>query len=206
MKMCRLSASLFTTVAFAASLVFASAPVCAQESLSATDKPAFSVEGKTFPTWNSYFTSQYFKDTGRRCGTQPPSIPRVIDPSDCSFTSTNPSNDYLPGDIYEIPVVVHIIEHTNGDGQITDGQVQTQIDILNEDFRALAGTPGAGGYDTGIQFVLASTDPGGSPTTGITRDVNNTWHNDSGSFWNSLAWDTAEYLNLYTNDAGGFLG
>lgn len=174
--------------------------------LGAPGGPVFAAGGESFATWRDYYTSDYFQQTGRRCGKPKNVIPPGFAPSDCSFTNTNPSTDYDTVDIYEIPIVVHIIEHSNGNGQISDALVHSQIDVLNEDFRALVGTPGAPGYDTGIQFVLATTDPGGSPTTGITRTVNDTWFSDSGSYWNSLHWDTSKYMNIYTNEAGGNLG
>jgi len=168
--------------------------------------PAFSIGGQSFSTWQDYYSSDYFTQNGKRCGKPASVVPRVVAPSDCTYSLTNPSSDYDTVDVYEVPVVVHIIEHTNGDGQISDALVNSQIDVLNEDFLALTGTPGAPGFDVGIQFVLASTDPGGSPTTGITRSVNNTWFGDGGSYWNSLAWDTSRYMNVYTNNAGGNLG
>ena len=75
--------------------------------------------------------------------------------------------------IYTIPVVVHIL-HTGqaiGTGvNITDAQVQSAIDALNEDFRKMAGTNGFGaGVDAEIEFCLASRDPQGNPTNGIVR-------------------------------------
>ena len=85
-------------------------------------------------------------------------------------------------------------------------QVQSQIDVLNEDFLALAGSNGADGTDIQIQFYLAEVDPNGNATNGVTYSNNTSWYNDSGSYWNSLAWDTNRYLNIYTNSAGGFLG
>jgi Pregnancy-associated plasma protein-A len=84
--------------------------------------------------------------------------------------------------------------------------VLSQIEIMNEDFQALAGSNGAPGNDAQIEFYLATEDPNGNPTTGITRSTNNTWFNDGGSYWNSLAWDTNRYLNIYTNSASGALG
>lgn len=180
-----------------------SAPDSAQ---AAPGEPVFAAGGESFASWSDYYSSSYFEENGKRCGKPKNTIPQFVAPSDCSFTNTNPSSDYDTVDIYQIPVVVHIIEHTNGDGQISDALVHSQIDVLNEDFRALAGTPGAPGYDVGIDFVLATTDPGGNPTTGITRSVNDTWFADNGSYWNTLAWDTSKYMNVYTNQAGGNLG
>ncbi len=188
-------------ILLAAAVLLPARPVAA-----APGQPVFSAAGESFDTWSDYYSSNYFEQNGKRCGKPKSVIPQAVAPSDCSFTSTNPSTDYDTLDIYEIPVVVHILEHTNGDGQISDALVHSQIDVLNEDFRALAGTPGAPGYDVGIEFVLAATDPLGNPTTGITRDVNDTWFGDGGSYWTTLAWDTSKYMNIYTNQAGGNLG
>ncbi|MEM7205197.1 MAG: zinc metalloprotease [Planctomycetota bacterium] len=144
---------------------------------------------------------------GRACGT--PAHDRSIlpdSPSDCGYSVTVPAAQYAPTTLYTIPVVVHVIQATSGRGALTDAQVQSQIDILNEDFRALAGSPGAPGVDTMIQFVLADRDPSGAPSTGITRSTNNTWFRDGGNYWRQLAWDTNRYMNLYTNNGGGALG
>lgn len=138
-----------------------------------------------------------------RCGTPSVVVDAGIDNPDCDATRTNPTAAYAPSSLWRIPVVVHVIQSTSGQGALTDAQVQSQITILNEDFRALAGTPGAGGFDTRIEFFLATTTPTGAPTTGIDRHTNNTWFNDSGSYWNTIAWNPQRYLNLYTNSAGG---
>jgi hypothetical protein len=102
--------------------------------------------------------------------------------------------------------VVHIIMANNGAGNIPDSAVDSQIDVLNEDFRAIAGSLGAPGEDVRIEFFLATQDPDGNPTTGITRTVKTQWYNDSGPYANALNWDTTRYLNIYTNSAGGSLG
>src|ERR1044071_1303933 len=74
-----------------------------------------------------------------------------------------------------IPVVVHVVYNTPAQN-ITDAQINSQIDVLNRDYRRANGDIGtvpavfAGlTADTRIEFQLATTDPGGSPTTGITR-------------------------------------
>ena len=78
--------------------------------------------------------------------------------------------------VITIPVVVHVIY----DGQpigtapnITDAQVQSQINVLNQDYSKLLGSPGYNtnpvGANTEIQFVLAKQDPNGNPTNGIDR-------------------------------------
>ncbi|HSI90228.1 MAG TPA: hypothetical protein VK927_03885, partial [Adhaeribacter sp.] len=79
------------------------------------------------------------------------------------------------GAVVTIPVVVHVVYNTTSQN-ISDCQIHSQIDVLNEDFRKLnadnGNTPAiyAGlSADTEIQFVLAKRDPNGNPTNGITR-------------------------------------
>jgi hypothetical protein len=81
-------------------------------------------------------------------------------PFDCIECRTNlDDDDYLPDVIYTIPVWVHIVLQSDGKtGDVPDARVYSQIEILNEDFRARANTPGQAGFDTGIQFVLAGID------------------------------------------------
>jgi hypothetical protein len=130
----------------------------------------------------------------------------AMPPSDCGYSSTNPAAQYAPDEVFEIPVVFHVIQRNSGEGFISQAQLEAQINILNEDFRALQGSLGANGLDTKIQFALATLDPSGQPATGITYSTNNQWFGDSGGYWNSLAWDTSRYMNVYTNDGGGALG
>ena len=65
------------------------------------------------------------------------------------------------GGIITIPVVVHVIHSGQNVGtapNITDNQVISQITVMNQDFRKMAGTPGFNtnpvGADTQIQFAL----------------------------------------------------
>jgi len=143
-----------------------------------------------------------------RCGSPEPNpfYDALLPPSDCAYSSTNPDAAYDPVEAWEIPVVFHIIQRTNGTGDVTDANIHEQIDILNEDFRAIAGSNGAPGNDSMIQFRLATVDPNGNPTTGITHTTNNTWYNDSGNFMPSLGWDQDRYLNIFTNSCSGYLG
>ena len=144
-----------------------------------------------------------------RCGTQdrqliPPNSGIV--PSDCGYSTNTPKPQYDATFIYEIPVVFHVIQNTSGSGYLSPSQIQDQVDILNEDFQAIPGSPGSPGEDAMVRFRLATTDPQGVPSTGITYTTNNNWFNDNGSYWSTLAWDTNLYLNIYTNTAGGYLG
>jgi hypothetical protein len=164
------------------------------------------INGQTFQTWSDYTASPTFRAQGLRCQT-PERDPLIISPpSDCSANSTNPSSAYDPTVLRRIPVVVHVITSTGGAGNITDAKVATQIAILNQDFRAIGGTNGGNGFDSAIEFYLATEDPSGMPTNGITRSANTTWFNDSGGYYNTLNWDPNRYLNIYTNKASGALG
>ena len=172
----------------------------------AAPAPVLEAQGQKFYTWAEHAAAVEALDL--RCATPERTDVQLLSaPSDCSDQKTGILPVYDPvGTLYEIPVVVHVIEHTNGNGQISDALVHSQIDILNEDFRAIAGSNGDNGTDALIQFYLATEDPQGNPTTGITRTVNSTWFNDGGSYWNTLAWDPDTYLNIYTNSASGALG
>jgi hypothetical protein len=131
----------------------------------------------------------------------------AADPSDCSFTITVPGPQWEPTSVLRIPVVVHIIADVGcTTGAVSDQTVANQIAALNEDYRATPGTPGQAGVDSKIEFVLATTDPVGRPTTGITRNCNATWYLDRGNYYNTLAWDTSRYVNVYVNSAGGSRG
>jgi hypothetical protein len=152
--------------------------------------------------------------TSRRCGTENRQMREILTgpwlvaaPSDCSSSATNPTSDYDPSVLYRIPVVVHIImDDSCTVGAISDELVQSQINILNEDFLALATTNGANGTDFQAFFYLATADVNGSRTTGITRSCNSSWYDDLGAYYDNLAWDPHRFLNIYTNSAGGFLG
>jgi hypothetical protein len=78
-----------------------------------------------------------------------------------------------------IPVVVHILHRGEAIGSgrnLSFAQIQSQIDVLNEDFRRTnadaINTPApfaAVAADYGFEFRLACQDPNGNPTDGIIR-------------------------------------
>ncbi len=164
------------------------------------------VRGVTYASWADYHASDAFRLSGDRCGTPAPTLDDLerTPPSDCNGSQTVISSLYNPVDIYEIPVFVHIITTTSGAGNMSDTMVQSQIDILNEDFQALVGTPGEPGTDCAIRFKLATEDENGNPSTGITRTANNNWYNDQfdsgagGWYYAVLGQDTSRFLNIYT--------
>ena len=122
-------------------------------------------------------------------------------------------------EIYTIPVVVHVV-YKNATENIPDSQIVSQIEVLNEDFRRLnadtVDTPlpfQSVAGDVGVEFCLASFDPDGNPTNGITRTETtepsfNT--NDRVKFdttGGKNAWPAEDYLNIWVcNLGGGLLG
>jgi hypothetical protein len=229
MKMMKIRAShAATTTAsvLALSGIFAASPLLAGDAgpiPPARDRPWQNddgnvvIGGRTFKTWQDYHTSDLFRD-GRfeKCGTtlalgDPGGDAQGFlggGPYDCSMSRTNPTDNYDPSvRTFQIPVVVHVIRNTSRSlGHISEGQVAAGIGVLNEDINALAGSNGEDGTDARIEFFLATEDPQGNPTNGITYSNNDTWYNDQGQYWTSLRWDTNRYLNIYTNTAGGNLG
>jgi len=73
--------------------------------------------------------------------------------------------------VITIPIVFHVV-YQNSTENISDAQILSQLDVLNEDFRRQnsdADNTWSQAADTEIQFCLAKFDPNGNPTTGITR-------------------------------------
>jgi len=87
----------------------------------------------------------------------------------------NSRNGLIPksDEIYTIPLVVHIVHDGDAYGSgsnITDEQVWSAINALNEDYRKMAGTNGDGdGADIRVEFCLAQRDPDGNAHSGINR-------------------------------------
>jgi hypothetical protein len=117
--------------------------------------------------------------------------------------------------VITIPVVVHVVYNNNTEN-ISEAQINSQIDILNEDFRRLNGdasnTPAdfqGRAADIEIEFCLASVDPSGNATSGITRTSTTRTSfgtNDQVKFNSSGgkdAWPAADYLNIWVCDISG---
>ncbi|WNJ18993.1 M43 family zinc metalloprotease [Pontibacter sp. G13] len=117
--------------------------------------------------------------------------------------------------VVTIPVVFHIVYRTSTEN-ISAAQIQSQLDVLNEDFRRLnsdADNTWSQAADTEIEFCLATVDPDGNATTGITRtstSVNGFGTNDRVKFSSQGgkdAWPASDYMNFWVcNIGGGILG
>ncbi len=117
---------------------------------------------------------------------------------------------------YVIPTVVHVIQTTPNE-VISDARILSQIEVMNEDFRALnADTSDIPSYfkagDSDVEFCLATIDPNGCPTNGIVRVVSplsNHFQNQSTQLKGLSQWDPYRYLNVWLVESienGGILG
>jgi PKD repeat protein len=141
------------------------------------------------------------------------------------------------GGVYYIPVVVHVIHNGEAVGTGTNvsfAAIQSQIDVLNEDFRKIFGSNGwnthPDGADTQIEFCLAQRRPDGSAFPAGEPGVNRINRNTVGftappysqtyinatvkpyTYNNNVptatrGWDPAKYMNIWlANLSGGLLG
>lgn len=166
------------------------------------------MQGRMFANMNEYLSSDFFQEIGGRCATENMNLRlpqefrdiQARSASDCTTTITKIMQEYEPTVLMSIPVWFHVISNSSGLGSVTDAEINAQIEVLNEDFQALNGTIGQDGVDTKLEFTLA----------GITRTVNNAWFTDSAAdeinYKQALGKDQSKYLNIYSNDADGFLG
>jgi len=117
----------------------------------------------------------------------------------------------------EIPTVVHVVYKTNAQN-ISDAQINSQIDVLNADFRKknadVSSTPAAFmplASDARVQFALAKTDPAGKATNGITRTktTKDNFSDDdsvkSAGSGGADPWPSDKYLNIWVCQLGGGL-
>ena len=164
----------------------------------------------------------------QRCGTDEyhelllqkyPELKKIEQRAKEKIHNFNP-NSMRTNQIITIPVVVHIL-YENPSENLPDSQVISQIEVLNEDYRALnkdiSKVPSYFNNvvaDYQIEFCLATKDPNGNPTTGITRTpttVTEFSKSDDAAKKSSLGgkdpWPTDKYLNIWVCDLqSGLLG
>ncbi len=119
-----------------------------------------------------------------------------------------------------IPVVFHVVWNTSAEN-IPASAIEAVVAQMNQDYSANNNTSGVRATfqgsiaDTGIQFCLATTDPSGNPTDGITRtQTSASWFNPE-TQTNAMKapplgkspWNPLKYLNIWVCDihsgAGG---
>lgn len=152
----------------------------------------------------------------RNCGTmehleyQSAKDPSIIERMEAIETFTaqkllSNRSSKVSGEIITLPVVVHVLYNTSAQN-ISEAQILSQIEVLNEDFRRTnsdADNTWSQAADTQIEFALATIDPNGNATSGITRTYSNVtaWEaNDSmksSSNGGVDPWNTSQYLNMW---------
>ncbi len=131
-----------------------------------------------------------------------------------TYTRNSGSSRVTALEIIRIPVVVHVVHNQtantiggSNNSNISEEQIRSQIEVLNEDFRKKPGTPGFNsnpvGADAYIEFYLADTDPNGAPSSGITRHLYTAKtmfdpYTDDLLLANIVSWPTDKYLNIWT--------
>ena len=130
----------------------------------------------------------------------------------------------LPRNTLTLPLVFHVVYFSEEENN-SELQILSQIDVLNRDFQRqnenLAAIPSEFEgtiANTGLEFCLASSDPDGNPTTGITRTRTNfsniaSVFNPNGrpriyysAYGGQDAWDPERYINVWVGALDGILG
>ena len=103
---------------------------------------------------------------------------------------------------YVIPVVFHVNDSANP-LKVTYPQIQSAMNILNEDFNG--NNPEFNSLDplfqniaanVGVTFCLASIDPNGNPTNGVTYHYNS-YHGMDPLLKSLSVWPCDKYLNIW---------
>jgi PKD repeat protein len=116
--------------------------------------------------------------------------------------------------VYTIPVVFHVI-HNYGTENISDEQILDGLAILNRDYRRQNSDTSVVVdafdqlvADIGIEFKLATKDPDGNCTSGITRTVSDLTSVGDQSVKDLIMWPRNNYLNIWVvqnaNGAAGY--
>ena len=169
-----------------------------------------------------------FSQTPRKCGTatlhqqlmqRDPSVgvrKEALERATESWIASRRNLPESPAAVVTIPVVVHVVYRTTAQN-ISDAQIQSQIAVLNKDYRKLNtdinSVPNVWkplAADVQIQFCLATRTPTGAATTGITRTLTTrtTFNNAAGTLdpddvkssatGGKAGWNPQKYLNIWT--------
>jgi len=128
-----------------------------------------------------------------------------------AYLNSNAARDSR-NEVITIPVVFHVIHNGQSVGvglNISDAQIQSQIDVLNECYRLRnADTTAIPAWfkerktDIKVEFCLAKFDTAGNSTTGITRHYISNTSNFDTNIKPATQWDPSQYLNIWTTNLG----
>jgi hypothetical protein len=150
------------------------------------------------PNGKSHGSLQEFVVSGGRCATNE----SVAQSSMFTTTGSEASVVALAPGCVTIKVYFHVIQQSgtagsSGMGFVPMSVINAQINVLNQSYGG-----GTGGANTAFRFVIA----------GVDYTVNSTWFgagpgsSDEALMKNALRKGTADDLNFYTSDGGGYLG
>jgi hypothetical protein len=174
-------------------------------------------------------TRALFSQTPRKCGTitvhqqallRDPSVKtrrEALERATNTWIANN-QNTIQNRAVVTIPVVVHVVYKTTAQN-ISDAQIQSQIAVLNKDYRKLNtdvnSTPNVWkplAADVQLQFCLAARTPAGVATNGITRtlttvtsfvdnpntpDIDEEDRVKNNTTGGKAGWDPNKYLNIW---------
>ncbi|MGY8989922.1 MAG: zinc-dependent metalloprotease [Flavobacteriales bacterium] len=126
-----------------------------------------------------------------------------------NYQKENTETNYKTKATITIPVVIHIVhraqDNIGNNTNISNAQIEDQLIILNEDYSK-----------TNLKFCLATTDPSGNSTNGITRTSTTKSSFDADTESNDMkqnitsgkdSWDPLRYMNIWvcnlSNSSGG---
>ncbi len=147
----------------------------------------------------------------KSCGTdelheqllQNPAYRQAMESNEAAYQEfvSQPRIEGVTGGVRKIPVVFHFIQCSDNECS-SEAAALSQIEVLNEDFRKMAGTPGFGnGVDAEYEFCLATIDPFGCPTTGMNHVVAPQWcHHeqaDATQMKGLIQWPPTKYFNVW---------
>ncbi len=115
-----------------------------------------------------------------------------------SYMANNAAKNLLPPN-YTLPVVVHVV-HENGPENISDAAIFQGIEYLNEAFANIGYYDQGTGLNTEIEFCMATRDPDGNPTNGITRDISphtDVYVQESVLLKDVNRWNPTAYINIW---------
>lgn len=144
-----------------------------------------------------------------RAAQNPTYAQRLVDAENILQNALSNSSYKRKADLITIPVVVHVVYHTDEEN-VSDLQIQSQIDVLNDDFQLLNADQLSSSHpfyedaaNCEIEFCLAKTDPDGKAHSGITRTFTDSTKFagiDSEKFSSDGGhdnWDPTRYLNMW---------
>ncbi|MBL4577515.1 MAG: hypothetical protein JKX74_03525, partial [Flavobacteriales bacterium] len=138
----------------------------------------------------------------------------------------NFTNNQAKKVVRTIPVAVHVVHNpgnpNNPSENVSDAVIYAMINTLNEDFRRQNADASqtrtvflADAADSEIEFCLATKDPSGASTTGITRTVTAEVYYNSNTETDKMkqnstggedAWDPFNYLNIWICNISNYQG